>query len=88
VESTERVDSAAKGDAPGVLGERSTTVTAKLTGLDLKKHTVTLTGPDGNSRTIEVKDPARQAKMSSLKVGQMVRITYAEAVAVQVVPKQ
>jgi hypothetical protein len=33
---------------------------------------------------IEVKDPKRQAQMSKLKVGQMVRITYVEALAISV----
>ncbi|MET0935013.1 MAG: hypothetical protein ABWX83_03440 [Luteibacter sp.] len=87
VEATQQVDTAARGDKPGASDQRSVTVTAKLTAVDLKKHTVTLTGADGNSRTIEVKDPSRQARMKALKVGQMVRITYAEALAVSVTPK-
>ncbi|WP_114238739.1 hypothetical protein [Dyella sp. C9] len=77
----------APGDKPGLLTGHSVTVTAKLTGLDLKNHTVTLTGADGKERVIEVKDPARQAQMSKLKVGDTVVITYVEALAVTVTPK-
>lgn len=87
VETTEGTASAPKGAKPGMEGQQSVTVTSKLTAIDLKKHTVTLLGPDGKSRVVTVRDPARQAKMSGLKVGQLVRITYVEAVAVQVTPK-
>ena len=76
-----------KSKAPGGTAERAVTVTAKLTAVDLKKHTVTLTGADGNSRVIEVKDPSRQARLSKLKVGDMVRITFAEALAITVTPQ-
>jgi Cu/Ag efflux protein CusF len=75
-----------KSSKPGGTAEQAVTVTAKLTAVDLKKHTVTLTGADGKTRVIEVKDPARQARLSKLKVGDMVRITYAEALAVTVNP--
>lgn len=76
-----------KSNKPGGTAEHAVTVTAKLTAVDLKKHTVTLTGADGKTRVIEVKDPSRQARLSKLKVGDMVRITYAEALAVTVTPQ-
>lgn len=75
------------GAKPGGEASDSVTVTARLAAIDLANHTVTLEGADGHQRVIEVKDPARQAKMSKLKVGEMVRITYVEALAVQVSPK-
>ncbi|WP_019465382.1 hypothetical protein [Dyella japonica] len=78
---------AAPGSKPGVKEGQAVTVTSKLTAIDLKNHTVTLKGPDGNERTIAVKDPERQAKMSELKVGDMVVATYVEALAVTVTPK-
>jgi Cu/Ag efflux protein CusF len=78
---------AEQGSMPGLKKGDSITVTSKLTALDLKNHTLTLTGADGKSRVIEVKDPERQAKMSSLKVGDMVVVTYVEALAVKVTPK-
>jgi hypothetical protein len=81
------VATAPKGDKPGGVAGQSVTVTSKLTAIDLKHHTVTLTGADGKQRVIEVKDPTRQAQMSKLKVGDMVRITYVEALAITVTPK-
>ena len=81
------VTRAEKGQSPGGTAEQAVTVTAKLTAVDLKQHTVTLTGADGQPRVIEVTDPARQARLSSLKVGDMVRISYIEALAIKVTPK-
>jgi len=75
-----------KSNKPGGTAEQAVTVTAKLTAVDLTKHTVTLTGADGKPRVIEVRDPSRQARLAKLKVGDMVRITYAEALAVAVNP--
>lgn len=75
------------GGEPGMKVGQAVTVTSKLTAVDLKHHTVTLAGPDGKERTIEVKDPARQAQLSKLKVGDMVVATYVEALAVTVTPK-
>lgn len=84
VEYQSGMKTAEKGATPGGTADQSVSVTSKLTAVDLKNHTVTLTGEDGKSRVIEVKDPKRQAKMKELKVGQMVRITYVEALAISV----
>jgi len=78
---------APKGTLPGAAAQQSISITSKLTAIDLKKHTVTLQGPDGKQRLIEVKDPDRQARMAKLRVGDLVRITYVEAVAIDVTPK-
>jgi len=78
---------AAPGDKPGLKTGRAVTVTAKLTAVDLKNNTITLTGADGHSRVIDVKDPERQQALKNLKVGDMMVITYVEALAVTVTPK-
>ncbi|RDI97594.1 hypothetical protein DVT68_14965 [Dyella solisilvae] len=78
---------APKGSTPGMTTGHSITVTTKLTALDLKNHTVTLTGEDGHERVIEVKDPERQAQLNRLKVGDLVSITYVEALAITVTPQ-
>ena len=78
---------APKGEKPGMTGGHSVTIVAKLAAVDMKNHTVTLQGDNGEKQVIEVKDPARQARMSQLKVGEMVRITYVEALAITVTPK-
>jgi hypothetical protein len=87
VETQSDVARAPKGAKPGVDVGQSVSITSRITALDLVNHTVTLTGPDGKQRKIEVTDPTRQARMSQLKVGDMARMTYVEGVAVQVTPK-
>lgn len=79
--------SAAPGQKPGLKAGSAVTVTSKLTAVDLKNHTVTLTGADGKERVIEVKDPERQKQLGKLKVGDMVVMTYVEALAISVTPK-
>jgi hypothetical protein len=71
------------GGRPGGSVGSSTTVTATITGIDPANGTVTLTGPGGNARTIKVRDPANLKKA---KVGDLVEITYSEALAVSVRP--
>lgn len=87
VESAVDSQRAAAGDKPGGVVGKSISVTSRIDAIDLTAHTVTLTGPDGKQRKIEVHDPARQARMASLKVGDLVRMTYVEGVAIQVTPK-
>jgi Cu/Ag efflux protein CusF len=75
------------GAKPGMEAGQSTSVTSRISAIDLKKFTVTLTGPDGKQRVVEVKDPTRRERMKHIKVGDLVRITYVEGVAMQVTPK-
>ena len=42
-------------------------------------HTVTIKGPEGNSETVKAKDPKN---LDKVKVGDLVEITYAQALAV------
>jgi Cu/Ag efflux protein CusF len=69
------------GEKPGGTAGRSVTVTTTITAIDLDKGTVTLTGPGGQSRTIKARDPANLKKV---KVGDLVEITYSEALAIAV----
>jgi len=69
------------GEKPaGTLG-RTVTLTTTITAVDLSKDTVTLTGLDGKPRTIKVREPADLRKV---QVGDLVEITYSEAVAIAV----
>jgi hypothetical protein len=69
------------GEKPaGTLGH-SVTLTTAITAVDLSHDTVTLTGPEGRSRTIKVREPADLRKV---QVGDLVDITYSEAVAIAV----
>jgi Cu/Ag efflux protein CusF len=71
------------GEKPGGTAGRTVSVTATITEIDLAKETVTLTGPRGRSETIRVRDPANLKKV---KVGDLIDITYTEAVAIKVQP--
>jgi hypothetical protein len=77
------VTRAKPGEKPAGTAGRTVSVTATITQIDLAKETVTLTGPRGRSETIKVRDPANLKKV---KVGDLVEITYTEAVAIAVRP--
>jgi Cu/Ag efflux protein CusF len=69
------------GEKPaGAVGQR-VTFTTTIEAIDLDKGTVTLKGPQGNSETIKARNPANLRKV---KVGDLVDITYTEAVAIKV----
>jgi len=67
-----------------VIGAQQVSAVLKVDKIDLAKHAVTLTGPEGNTRTIQVKRPDIQAKLKDLKPGDQVQITYTRAMAIQV----
>ena len=69
------------GEKPAGVVARETTVTVTITAIDEKAPTVTFKGPQGNTRTIKVKDPA---KLKDVKVGDQVEITYTQALALSV----
>jgi Cu/Ag efflux protein CusF len=71
------------GQKPGGAVARRVTITASIEAIDLANGTVTLKGPQGNSRTIKARNPANLKKV---KVGDLVDITYTEGVALKVEP--
>ena len=73
----------ARGEKPGGAVARRITLTASIEAIDLANGTVTLKGPEGNSRTIKARNPDNLKKV---KVGDLVDITYAEYVALKVEP--
>jgi O-phosphoseryl-tRNA(Cys) synthetase len=81
VSTTQAVASAKPGSKPAGVVAQQTTVTVKIIGIDPKVPTVTFMGPAGNTKTIVVKDPK---KLDGVKVGDLVDITYTEAIAVEV----
>jgi Cu/Ag efflux protein CusF len=66
----------------GAIGQQ-TTVTVTVTAIDRSVPSVTFTGPKGNSRTIKVRHPE---KLEGVNVGDLVDITYTEALAITVDP--
>ena len=69
------------GHKPAGAVAEVTTMTAVVKGIDKKGSTVTLQGPEGNIRTIKVRDPKN---LENVAVGDHVTITYTEAVAISV----
>ena len=83
--------------APGVTGSviaeppsggkaragREVTASLKVEAVDLKANTVTLSGADGDKRTVEVKDPKVQERLKTVKPGDVVVVTYTEALALR-----
>ncbi|WP_251864485.1 hypothetical protein [Achromobacter sp. Marseille-Q4962] len=71
----------APGDKPGAAVGRQTTITAEIWHLNKSANLVTLKGPQGGMRTIQVKDPALQDRLQQLKEGDLVDFTITQAVA-------
>jgi hypothetical protein len=69
------------GSRPGAAGGAAVSVTATITAIDKKTNMVSLKGPEGNTVKVKVKDPSR---LENVKVGDLVEITYTEAVAISV----
>lgn len=69
------------GEKPGGAVGQRVTFTATIEAIDLAKGTVTLKGPQGNSQTIKARNPANLKKV---QVGDLVDITYTEALAIKV----
>ena len=73
------------GQGAGAVGEQ-VTISAKVVSVDPANNTVTFKGPKGQIETVDVQDPDNQARLSSLKPGQVLKFTYTEAMAVSVTP--
>jgi Cu/Ag efflux protein CusF len=69
------------GEKPGGFAAEAVTVT--ITAIDRANSTVTLELPDGETDTVKVRDPSR---LEGVEVGDLVELTYTEAVAISVVP--
>lgn len=78
---------AAPSQLPGRAVGETVVVTAEVTAIDLSRNTVTFRGPEGNLRTVPVRDPDLQVRLHNLKVGDMLRFTFTEAVAVRILPR-
>jgi hypothetical protein len=81
MKTTTAVKSAEPGAKPGGVVAQQTTVTVTITAIDPNAPTVTFMGPKGNKETIKVRDPKN---LEGVKVGDMVDITYTEALAIKV----
>ena len=74
----QRVGSKPGENPAGAIG-RQVTVTATITAVNTKAPSVTIKGPKGNVETVKVKDAKN---LANVKVGDLVEITYTQALAV------
>jgi hypothetical protein len=77
----EQTARARPGEKPAGAEARVTTVVATIAGIDKGAGTVTLRGPTGRVTTIKARDPRNLERVA---VGDLVEITYTEAVAISV----
>jgi hypothetical protein len=66
---------------------REMKISGTVISVDTKNNKVTFKGPHGNLKTVTVSDPANQKKLTNLKPGQVVQLTYTKAVAAAIRPK-
>ena len=85
--ATAAAGSTAPGQPEGRVWGQQLVVVNEVTAIDLVAYTATVRGADGQSRTIAVKDPQMQDRMRNLRVGDLVELTYSEAVAAKILPK-
>ena len=67
------------GENPAGAMARQVSVTATITAVNKQAPSVTIKGPQGNVETIKVKDAAN---LANVKAGDLVEITYTQALAV------
>lgn len=73
--------------APGGVGVRQTKISGLVVGVDQAAHSIDVVDPSGGGvYTIDVTDPARQASMTSLKVGDTITAVVSQALAVTITP--
>lgn len=83
VSTRETLSHAKPGQSPSGAIERALTVTVTVTAIDAARGTLTISGAQGTSWTVTAHDPAELRK---IRVGDLVDITYSEALAVGVRP--
>ena len=77
------VSKAELGEKPAGGEVHVTSVVASIVAIDAEKNVATLKGPEGKTVNVKIQDPK---KWQSAKVGDNVRITYIEGLAINVKP--
>jgi hypothetical protein len=77
------VERAKPGEKPGGTATQVVTVSATIVSIDRTTNRVTLVGPEGNYRVVQVQDPKN---LEGVQVGDMVYATYTESIGVSVEP--
>jgi hypothetical protein len=80
-EGVSEVMLAPKGSMPGAVTADTIEMTAKVKSINSKKRTVTLIGPEGNTKTLKV---PKTVNLKQVKKGDDVTVRYTEALALKV----
>jgi Cu/Ag efflux protein CusF len=80
---TTAVSAAEPGQKPGATADRRVTISATVVAIDRATNQVTLKGPEGNLTVLPVRDPK---KLEGVNVGDLLVVTYTEAIAIKVEP--
>lgn len=72
------------GQKPGAAIGAGMTITVVVNSVDRDTHTVVVTGPDGNTQSIEAQRDTGKRFVDGLKPGDRVEITYDEALVLAV----
>ncbi len=83
---TEEVARAPLGERPAIGAETAVTTTVRIEAVDPTGPTVTFTGGDGLPRTVTPQTEEMRAFARTLQPGDMVDVTFTEAVALSVEP--
>ncbi len=84
---TNSAERAKPGAKPGGQVSRSASLTGTIVGVDTNANTVSVVGRNGGPvHVLQVKNPERQAYLPKIHPGQILAITYTEALALQVQP--
>jgi hypothetical protein len=75
------LETAAPGQKPAGTMSTALSIVATIEAINKDRETVTLKGPEGNTKTVKVRNPANLEKVA---VGDRVMITLTRAVAVDV----
>jgi len=78
---SDEVKRAEPGAKPGGVMSSQTTIVGTVTAIDAATRLITVRGPGGNEVDIKVEDPA---KLKNVKIGDLVKATYTEALAISV----
>lgn len=80
----EQTEIASAEESPGIAVRRDVTTTVTISQVDLKRNLVTITNTAGESMMLAVKKPQMQEFIKQLKKGDLVDVTYTEAVSLEV----
>ncbi len=75
-----------RGTAPGGAQSNTVSIVTEVAAVDPVAHTIALRGPRGNTQIIAVEREDLRAKLPNVKRGDLLRISYTEAVAVSIQP--